>query len=349
MRYRWAIQKRDWERARSLMYAIGEAAISGNSPRLLAEMHLAAARFGDHVLAIEWAVVHARSVGWIGATTWTGQDLRGKTLEISFKESLNDGLSSGMNLAGWVERVAERSAQCTLIADARMVPIYQRTLPNVRVLPFSSKSPADARAPDFTANKLTLRSGTGVTDATMAALFKPLKADERKALQIRDKYRGTSQKLLLGISWYSGHHDKDLPSPEDWGRLLSGFDATFVNLNYREGHPETHLLMPGQSEFRMIQDPSIDQFKDMDDFAAQLCALDLVISISNTGAHLAASLGIPPLVVRDDRFTRGWPVLTSSTPWYPSVTVFGREGRTWAEVFDSLRTWLESTRRAQSA
>ena len=57
----------------------------------------------------------------------------------------------------------------------------------------------------------------------------------------------------------------------------------------------------------------------MDRFAAQLGALDAVVTISNTGAHLAGAMGIPTCLIRDDWFRRAWPVLSDRTPWYPKT------------------------------
>lgn len=85
---------------------------------------------------------------------------------------------------------------------------------------------------------------------------------------------------------------------------------------------------------RVIVDRSIDQLIDMDVFAAQVAALDAVITITATLAHVAGALGVPTVALRDDWFRREWPVVADRVPWYPSLRVVGKDGREWGEVFD---------------
>ena len=89
---------------------------------------------------------------------------------------------------------------------------------------------------------------------------------------------------------------------------------------------------------RVINDPAIDQLIDMDGFAAQIAALDAVVAISGTPAHLAGAMGVPTAVLRDDWFRRQWPVMTDRVPWYPNLRVVGKDGREWDAVFDDA--WI---------
>ena len=72
----------------------------------------------------------------------------------------------------------------------------------------------------------------------------------------------------------------------------------------------------------------------MDRFAAQLAALDAVVTISNTGAHLAGAMGIPTVVLLGDMFKRSWPVNADRTPYYPRSRLIWKERRPWSDVMD---------------
>ena len=79
---------------------------------------------------------------------------------------------------------------------------------------------------------------------------------------------------------------------------------------------------------------------DMDRFAAQISALDAVVSISNTGAHLTGALGIPMIVINGDNLRRAWPVTTDRIPWYPNTVIVGKRNRPWHLVMSEVRDRL---------
>jgi hypothetical protein len=100
---------------------------------------------------------------------------------------------------------------------------------------------------------------------------------------------------------------------------------------------------------RIIVDDGIDQLKDMDTFAAQIAALDGVITIMNTLVSVSGALGVPTVVLRDDWFRRNLPVLSDRMPWYPRLRVAGKDGRDWSQVLDDAATKLRALIAEQSA
>jgi ADP-heptose:LPS heptosyltransferase len=138
--------------------------------------------------------------------------------------------------------------------------------------------------------------------------------------------------------WYSSHHGKELPDLADWRRFIDGIDAQFVSLQYGDVAQDLEIL----DKDRVILDPTIDQLVDMDAFVAQIGALDAVITISGTTAHVAGAMGTPTVVLRDDWFRRQWSVLSDRMPWYPNLRVAGKDGRDWATVFDDAWVMVKS-------
>jgi len=68
--------------------------------------------------------------------------------------------------------------------------------------------------------------------------------------------------------------------------------------------------------------PAAQAHYDIDDVAARIAALDLVISAGGVAGHLAGALGVPAwIVVRQDDQWR-WLGQWETTPWYPSVRLF---------------------------
>ena len=81
----------------------------------------------------------------------------------------------------------------------------------------------------------------------------------------------------------------------------------------------------------MINDTKIDQLLDLDGFAAQIAALDAVMSISNTTIDMAGMLGTPTLHIRDDKSSQIWP-LSGPSPWYPDMVFLYKQQRPWSDV-----------------
>jgi ADP-heptose:LPS heptosyltransferase len=84
-----------------------------------------------------------------------------------------------------------------------------------------------------------------------------------------------------------------------------------------------------------------DELDDFADTAALVEALDLVISVDTSVAHLAGGLGKPVWVL--NRFDQCWRWLTGRTdsPWYPSARLFRqREIGDWEGVIEEVRCAL---------
>ena len=91
---------------------------------------------------------------------------------------------------------------------------------------------------------------------------------------------------------------------------------------------------------RMIYDTKINQLVDLDGFAAQIAALDAVVSISNTTIDMAGMLDAPTLHIRDDKASAIWPQ-SGPSPWYPRMMFLYKQRRPWPEVFAEAKRRLE--------
>ena len=80
---------------------------------------------------------------------------------------------------------------------------------------------------------------------------------------------------------------------------------------------------------------------DLDAFAAEIAALDLVVTVSSTTAHLAGALGVPAWVLLNTVPLSGWMMEREDSPWYPSVRLFRqRERGAWSKVVDAVSAAL---------
>ena len=95
----------------------------------------------------------------------------------------------------------------------------------------------------------------------------------------------------------------------------------------------------------VIRDKEIDSLKDLDGFAAQVAAMDLIVSISNTTVHVAGALGVPAWVLLPNAPMWRWMIDRDDTPWYPLVRLFRQNKRgDWPGVMEKVTVALGGSR-----
>ena len=342
-KYLFQIAKENWPAVRQSVLNISSLPELKNDERLSIDFAHAAERVGLYELSTELSVINAQIEGAVRFTDWNGEALSKKTLCISFKEKERQGLAVGLRMAGYVKAASKKARHTQLIVDRRLVPIFSRTLPTVDVLPYPEQCAAMNNNNTYTSHIVNLWQNIGTSEKKITSLFTPLMSDIGKSNLLREKYirQGKTKRPLIGISWFSTHFGKDLPALSDWLAFTKSFDANFVNLQYGNTKSDIYNFHKVLKE-RFINDTKIDQLISMDDFCNQLGALDAVVTISNTGAHLSSAMGVPTIVLRDDWFRRAWPVLSSKTPWYPNTITIGKNGRQWADVFNDVQQTLQN-------
>jgi hypothetical protein len=340
VRYRRAIRRRDWAAVRALLRPLSRAALAAKDRRLLTELGQAALRLDEYQLGAE--LMHA---GHGDAPRLSFDSKIPGTLLVRLMDTEKQGVAVGMPLAGYIRAASAHADRTVVMVERRMVPLFQRTLPEVGVVAFDPGAELQIEGPVVDAGIDDLRLAFGFDAATIERLHVPLAADRAQAETMRAGYRRGRSVPLVGISWWSSHYGKDLPTLAHWSHVLSALPAQFVSLQYGDVDDQVALLRSGDPG-RLLVDPSVDQLTDMDRFASQIAALDLVISISNSGAHLAGAMGQRMILVRDDLFRRAWPYLSRKVPWYPGTTVVGKNGRPWVAVFDEI---VAATREALAA
>ncbi len=123
-----------------------------------------------------------------------------------------------------------------------------------------------------------------------------LRTDPDRVALWRSKFARLGSTLKVGISWRGGkdretQRQRSIPV-EHWKPVVQVPGVRFVNLQYGPAAAEAALF---RERFGIALDDGADcdPVVDLDDFAAKLAALDLVISVDNSTVHLAGALGCP--------------------------------------------------------
>ena len=88
----------------------------------------------------------------------------------------------------------------------------------------------------------------------------------------------------------------------------------------------------------IYSDDRVDSSKDLDGFISQVAAMDLVVSVANSTAHVAGSLGKPALILLPLVPAWRWMISRADSLWYPEVTLL-RQSRVgdWDDVLQHTK------------
>jgi hypothetical protein len=333
------IRQRDWKRVRANAVSLAHLAEKASEPRLMEEIGKMLIALSDYERAARLRLASRQLRRDKNPKEWEGEKVDGLLL-VNFVEHDHQGMGSVLKSGFFLPEAAKRAPSCTAIVQPRLRAIFIRTFPHIEII--ASDDPAKKTFFEK-ARKIAgaehLDYYIGDSADKIRSLFAPLKADDAAADAFRTKYRKAG-KPLIGISWGSSAYAKEVPLLEEWARFIKNIDAQFVSLQYGKIESEVAQL-EAQSGKTIIHDESVDQLTDMDQFAAQIAALDAVVTISNTGAHLTGALGVPVIVLNDDNFRRAWPVDTDEVPHYPAASVIQKAGRPWDVVMDEVTLKLQ--------
>ena len=259
---------------------------------------------------------------------WSGDlaGLRGKRLLVWGEQGLGDEIL----FSGSLQALLDGGADVTLECESRLVPLIQRSWPDISVYP--ALDPADAELQsqhfDLQTSIGSLPHFLGVSSANDFGRYPPvLVPDTGLVERLRRKYQGEDNALVVGISWRSGAStiaSRKSVALELWGEVLELPGIRFVDLQYGDTTAE-RLRVEQNTGRRLLHDPDVDSNHDLDTFAAQVAAMDQVITISNATAHFAGALGIPTDLLLSNGALWHWFSGTAGSPHYPSVKVHRQE------------------------
>ncbi len=332
------------QEAITLARRVGEEALSAGNFTIARRIGALLERLRDHRFSAHLLSVSMRRLEPPSALPeWDGSDLGTRTLLV---QSRTKHVGAEIRYSRLVAAAARRARRCIVLVEPRLVPLFRRSFPQVDVLTSGLDNAEAYGRADVVASYETLIELIGVNgDGTIVEL-PPLIPDPKRVALFRSQYRRHSP--IIGICWYSTNDKKDLPRLDDWAAFLGQRNASYVSIQYGDASADLAWLKAA-SGVDIIHDPSVDSLVDLDLFAAQVGALDRVVTISNTGAHMAGALGIPMSVLLDDKDHLTWPLEGQTSDWYPSATLHRKANRRWLDVFGDVATDLRRDLPAQSS
>ncbi|MBB4866174.1 tetratricopeptide (TPR) repeat protein [Pseudomonas nitritireducens] len=276
---------------------------------------------------------------------WRGEPLEGKTLLVWAEQGIGDHLM----FASMLPDLLKLGGQVHVETYDRLYPLLHRSLPDLSII--QRESTGQVHNGQRMVHRQTWpRSDYQIPMGSLGEFLRPtlasfagtrafLKADPQQTQAKRAEYqRLFPGKRLVGISWRGGTDTaNDMQSRriemQELAQLAKLDNVQLINLQY--GNTEPERAEAESLGLHIHHDAAVNPLKDMDAQAAQLCALDAVLSIDNTTVHLAGALGVPTFVLLQLNPNWRWAVDDATSYWYPSVQLIrNRELGRWGEALD---------------
>jgi tetratricopeptide (TPR) repeat protein len=279
---------------------------------------------------------------------WRGEPLAGHGIVVWGEQGIGDEFMLGTVLPD----VIAAADHCVFECEHRLVTLFRRSLPGATVI-----ARGNPPAPEATARDVDLQAPLGSLcrwlrrgESEFAPPRAYLVADATKSDACRERYRALGDGLKVGIAWHSKTPRwglvKSAPLAQ-WQAVLKVPGVDFFNLQYGDVGQEISAVEEALG-VSIHQDREIDQMTDLDGFAAQIDALDLVISISNTTVHIAGALGKPVWTLLPQVPDWRWQLGRTDSLWYPRMRLFRQPAHgAWQPVLENVAAEL-SGRAAQS-
>jgi tetratricopeptide (TPR) repeat protein len=302
-------------------------------------VNLSLERFAEGWVDFEsrWAAVPDQRYRDYQQPRWNGAPVKGTLLSWA-----DAGLGDEILFASMAGDLRRHADKVVLELDARLVPLFTRALPDVEVIARGKElygGRVDAQIPLSSLGPYLRKSPAEFPQRRCY-----LSADPERTAALRQRLAGDGQ-FVIGLSWSSKNvkfgKAKSL-SLADLVSLMPVSGVRMVDLQYGDTTAE-RAAVERESGVRIEHLPDIDNTHDIDGLAALVSACDMVVTVSNTTAHLAGALGRPTWVLMSRGHSRFWYWFTDreDSLWYRDVRLFRqRTPGDWAPVLARVRDEL---------
>jgi hypothetical protein len=266
---------------------------------------------------------------------WDGGELSGTHVLVRCYHGLGDTIQ----FARYLPLLAGRAALVRVEAQPELIPLL-RALPGIAgIVPLGTEDYPPARFGcdaeiDITELPHAFRTTLGTIPAAIPYLrVKPERLEE--AARRLSALSGSARRRV-GLVWTAGAWKPERSVPlAQLARLAKIPGVALVNL---QRGPEHRSWRESPAALPMIE---VFDSDDVDDTAATIAALDLVVTVDTMVAHLAGALGAPVWLMLHFAADWRWLLDRSDSPWYPTMRLF-RQKRPgdWDTVVAEIATAL---------
>ncbi|MDE1181428.1 tetratricopeptide repeat-containing glycosyltransferase family protein [Paraburkholderia sp.] len=258
------------------------------------------------------------------APSWHGESLAGKTLLLWGEQGIGDVLQFCRFVPALADIVHRQGGKLVWTSFPQMGALLTRCFGGC-IDGYSTASSIKTAPPcDYQIPLMSVPMVLGVRVDTLAAQPRYLQADSDAVAAWRTRLHDETR-LKVGLTWTgSRDHQRNPFRRVGWERYADAFRGI--------GNVAFYSLQPGERAGLPIVDFT-GEFHSLDDTAAFVESLDLVITVCTSVAHLSGALGCRTWVLLDTNPHWTWLLDRADSPWYPSATLY-RQARfaDWTRV-----------------
>ena len=244
---------------------------------------------------------------------WRGEDISDKRILVWREQGVGDEIDFSRRF----RHIVDCAAETVIEADRRLLPIFQRSFPEAKLLPERLNGKHDWYREDmdlhlpagnlmqyfpYSQEELDLATSYPTDDIEAAFACGErskdakgyLLADPERAAEMAERVATLPDGLRVGICWRSqySHRDRDIhyTKLEMWEPILRIPGITFVNVQYDQREDEIKAV---EDEFGVSihRWPDLDLKMDLEGAFALTSQLDMVISTSTSPSRIGDAVG----------------------------------------------------------
>jgi tetratricopeptide (TPR) repeat protein len=314
--------------------------------------------YGKSLLALGyledgWDAIEFRLVSTFGTwerhhlETWKNETENAPKRVLAYSE---EGIAAELMFASCLPDLINSVDECVVECEESLHNLFKRSFPRATFVPLT---PENVEADK---NSWGINLDAQIAFGSLPRYFRRQKEDFplRKAYLVPDKDRVekwlnrlamTGDAKKIGVLWqgnWSAESAKQTALPtEELRKLVQKHrDAAWVSLQHGSKQKEF-----GANRSELAPRIFAEAFQyDLDNMAALITALDLVITPPGYVAHLAGALGVRTWLLLPEGSDWRWNIASESggTVWHPSMQIYRQTfGQNWSEVFSQLGNDLD--------
>jgi hypothetical protein len=261
------------------------------------------------------------------------------------------GLGDEILYSSMVPELAPYAGKVVLELDPRLKTLFARSMPQVQMIGRGEPVPEGIKVQSPLAGLgQYLRPNW---DAFAKRESGYLVADQKRTAELRRRLSPNGE-TVIGLSWVSKSPIFGMFKTAqliDFESVLRIPGCRFVDLQYGDTSAEREAVKQA-TRVTIERLADIDNTNDIEGLAALMNACDLVVTVSNTTAHLAGALGRPTMLFVPQSGGRLWYWFSDRTdsPWYPRMRVRRQKlGQSWKDLVGGATEEIAALTKAADA
>ena len=238
----------------------------------------------------------------------------------------------------FIEMLKNDFSNLTLAVEEKLLSFFKKIYSNIEIINIDKIDQY---------NNYDFHLPTGSLGKNFQKIFDASKLNIKSKYNFNDeKVPPKKNKLRCGLSWQSTNklfgHKKSIKLNQ-LSEIFKNDEIEFINLQFSYDKNEVEN-MEKKLKKEIFTNHEIDCHSDIEGVAALINSCDLVISISNSNAHIAGKLGIKTFLLLPFSDGKLWYWGTNDDkqiPWYPSIApIRCNEHNNWEQSISSLNKEL---------